>query len=139
MPFRGSTVTEQTNDPLDGFRSRTRDAYESLEEEVRSWRALAADDVDLRNLQDIIKMDNLLKELEGGSTTIKRLVTYASQRIGEACALWVQSGDPTALPVIAAHRNARAARLLLDWIDDHIRAGKAAESQILLNEDEGYE
>jgi hypothetical protein len=123
-------------DPLDGYRGRTEDAYELMEDEVRALHSLASSDVDLGLLQDVLKMDDLVGDLKNESSTLKRLCTFASVQIGEACAAWVQSSDPTSASIIALHRNARAARLLLDWVSEQMDVGAAAEEQIMLGDED---
>jgi len=124
-------------DPLAGFRGRPeRDAYEAQEEEINAYRALASNDVNLPLLQDILRMDNLLEEMNRESSTLQRLVTHATERIGEACAFWVSNSDPASDDALKHHRNARAARLVLDWVDEQIRNGNAAEQQMMMEGEE---
>lgn len=121
-------------DPLDGFRGRQEDAYEKMEEEVRAWRSVANNDIDLELLQDVVRCDNLIEELKDESSTLQRLCTHAAVEIGEACKAWVEADDPAKPAVVALHRNARAARLLLNWVEQQIRIGKESEHQMLMRE-----
>ena len=123
------------HDPLKGFRGRpSADEYTRMEEELRSYRSLANDDIDITLLRDVIKADNLIADLKNESSTLQRLCTHAAMRIGEACKAWVESGDPTHPQVATLHRDARAARLLLDWVDDQIKLGQQAERQLTMRD-----
>lgn len=122
------------NDPLEGYRGRPeRDSQEALEEEVRAFRSLASSDVNLGLLEDILKLDNILGDLNDETTTLKRLVTYASAVLGQSCVDWFTNDDPTSVKALVAHRNARTARLLMDWIDEQMRQGQQSE-EIMMTE-----
>ena len=119
-------------DPLEGYRGRRQEAYEAMEDEVRAFRSLADSDINLDLLQQIMRSDNILAELNNESSTLKRLVTFLLKVIDVSFKTWQLESDPTSDTAIAAHRNVAAARLVIDWIDVHMRAGDQAEQ--ILNE-----
>lgn len=123
---------EKKSDPLEGFRGRKKDSYEALEDEVRAFRSLADNDIDLDLLQQVMRSDNILAELNNESSTLKRLVTFILNVIDESFKTWQLENDPKSDAAVAAHRDVAAARLVIDWIDEHIRAGGQAEQ--ILNE-----
>jgi hypothetical protein len=98
-----------------------------MEDELNSWRSLADNDINLRLLQQIMRSDNILAELNDESSTLKRLVTHVLQIMDGAFTKWQLANDPTSPEVVAAHRDVAAARIVLDWIDAHMKAGAQAE------------
>lgn len=119
------------NDPLQGYRGApTRDAYDELEREVQAYRALAEDDVDIENLSHVLKKDALVQELANESSALRRLVSHAQQVLEYATRRWVEQANPQHEQAINAHRDARAARLVIDWVDEQISVGKQAERQL---------
>lgn len=123
---------EKKNDPLEGYRGRTKDSYEELEDEVRAFRSLADNDIDLDLMQQVMRGDNILAELNDASSNFKRLVTFILKVIDISFKVWQRENDPKSDACVVAHRNVAAARLMLDWIDAHLRAGDQAEQ--ILNE-----
>ena len=117
-------------DPLDGFRRIANDEYDALENEVMAFRALAEDDEDLENLAYVLKRNKLLDELAKQSSVIRRLAAHANRVMEEACGRWMEVSDPRHQQAVDAHRDARAARLVIDWIEDQISAGNQAERQL---------
>ena len=121
----------EASDPLDGYRGRpTLGEYEALEEEVRAFREFADSDIDIECLADVLKKDNLLKELKDESSTLKRLVTHAYKVMDNATKRWQFEGDPKSVAAVNAHGDARAARLVIDWIETQIEIGNQSERQL---------
>ena len=119
----------RTDDPLDGFRGRPQqEAYEAMEDELNSYRALADNDINTQLLQQIMRSDNIAAELNNESSTLKRLVTHVLAIIDGGFATWQSANNPTSTEVIAAHRDVVAARIVLDWIQVHMEAGAEAEA-----------
>ena len=119
------------DDPLDGFRgSGLSDRYQQLEEELLAFRSLAVDDENVELLRDILKKDQIIAELKNESGPFRRLATHAYNVLDHARSRWIEMEDPTSVEAINAHRDARAARLVIDWIGHQIEIGKAAEEQV---------
>ena len=117
------------DDPLEGYRGRpSQEAYEQLEDEIRSWRAIADDDINLSLLTQMHRMDGVIAELNNESSTLKRLVTHVLAIIDGAFTTWQLATDPTGPEAVAAHRDVVAARIVLDWIKAHMDAGAEAEA-----------
>lgn len=116
------------DDPLEGYRGRpSQDAYSELESEVNAFRSLANNDINLLLVQQVMKSDKLLADLNNESSTLKRLVTYVVGRIDESFKIWQLESDPTSDKALTAHRDVVAARLLIDWIGGEIDVGRQAE------------
>jgi predicted DsbA family dithiol-disulfide isomerase len=122
--------TKSADDTLDGYRGRTQSADELIENEVRAIHEWMDNDVDVEAMRDIIRMDDLIAELNDESSTIRRLADYVTQRLDECSAVWQLAADPAGVDALDAHRAARAARLVLDWIQMTIEQGKQAERQL---------
>lgn len=116
-------------DPLDGYRGRSPDS-DSLTDEILQFRQTLNDDVDLDAMREVIRSDELIQELKGESNTVRRLVDYATRQLDEACMVWQSDANPTSMASLNAHRNARAARLLLNWIQYTMEAGAQSERQL---------
>jgi hypothetical protein len=121
---------KSADDSLDGYRGRTQSADELIENEVRAIHEWMDNDVDVEAMRDIIRMDDLVNELNDETSTIRRLADHVTQRLDECSAIWQLAADPTGVDAINAHRTARAARLVLDWIQNIIEQGKQAERQL---------
>ena len=118
-------------DPLDGYRANLdMDAIRALEDEVMAYRGLAEDDIDTAALQAVMKKNALMNDLTGESTPLKRLVTHCYMVMEDATNRWVEVSDPKSESAVNAHHDARAARLVLDWVGDQITVGKQAEVQL---------
>lgn len=118
-------------DALDGYRGQPeRSEEEYVEGEVRAIHEWAEHDVDIESMRDVIRMDDLLRELKDESSTVRRLVDHVTKRIDECSIAWQLAADPTGLDAVNAHRDARAARLVLDWIQTTIDQGEQAERQL---------
>lgn len=121
---------KSADDNLDGYRGRTQSADELIENEVRAIHEWMDNDVDVEAMRDIIRMDDLIAELNDESSTIRRLADYVTKKLDECSAVWQLASDPTGVDAVDAHRSARAARLVLDWIQMTIEQGKQAERQL---------
>jgi len=118
------------DDPLDGYRGRMLSEYESVENEVRQFHSMMASDVDLSAMRDVIRADDLIRELNNESSTFKRLVAAATAKLDEACLRWQSEPDPHSVAAVNAHGDARAARLLLNWVQQTIEIGAQSEKQL---------
>jgi uncharacterized protein (DUF2336 family) len=94
------------------------------------FHALAEDDVDVANLQLVLKKNKLVEELAQQSSPLRRLVSHAQRVLDDAARRWVEQGDPRHEQAVLAHRDARAARLVIDWVAEQIDIGKQAEMQL---------
>lgn len=121
---------KSVDDNLDGYRGRNTSADELIENEVRAIHEWMDNDIDVEAMRDIIRMDDLIAELKDESSTIRRLVDYVTQRLDECCLEWQLASDPTGVDAVDAHRSARAARLVLNWIQMMIEQGRQAERQL---------
>lgn len=134
MPQSPKQVPDK-DDPLDGYRGRpSLEDYDKLEEEVRAFRELGETDIDLSLLGQVLKKDNLLKELNNESSVLKRLATHAYKVLDSASDRWVLESDANSVEAISAHGDARAARLVIDWIAEQIEIGNQAERQLEVEE-----
>jgi hypothetical protein len=122
---------KKETDSLEGYRGR--DQYDAMEDEVRSFRALADSNVNVELLQQVLVSDNLVAELKNESSTLKRLVNHVLTLVDDAFKTWQLASDPTDAAAVGAHRDAAAARLLLDWIALEVHKGQ--EAQELLEEE----
>ena len=123
-------------DNLSGYRSREGAGDDEIEAEVRALHSLENDGIDVSLVRDVIRSDELVKAMQG-NRVVGRLVTYATERLDECSKAWQQMADPNSVAGLNAHREARAARLLIDWIEQQLKIGSQAEKQ--LHEAENYE
>lgn len=128
-------------DPLDGFRGRPeRDAYEALEGEVNAFRSLANNDINMQLVSEVLRADQLIVDLKNESGSMKRLVTFVAAKLDQSCKEWQEEQNPKSERAINAHTEARAARILFNWIQDTIQTGQHAEALIQNEaEEENYE
>jgi hypothetical protein len=124
----------QVDDPLDGFRSSGSDRYAQLEEELLAFRSLAVDDENVELLRDILKKDEIMAALKETGGPFRRIATHAYNVFDQAKTRWVECDDPTSVEALNAHRDARAARLVIDWIAHQIEIGQQAQEQVEANE-----
>lgn len=123
--------TKSSADPLDGYRGRPEHSIEEqFESEIRTIHEGMDDEVDLAAMREIIRMDELIAELNNDSSTMRRLVAHVTQKLDECSQAWQLEPDPTCDKAVNAHRDARAARLVLDWIQMIYERGKQAERQL---------
>lgn len=123
------------DDPLDGYRSREhRTLEEQQEDELRALHRLENDSgVDEELVREIIRSDNLIKAM-AEDKTLGKLVTYVTERLDTMTKLWSTSAIPTSPPCLAAHTEARACRLVIDWVQEIISNGDIAQQQLEANE-----
>lgn len=120
-------------DALDGFRGRPANASE---EEAQAQEYLDHSNsheynpmIDMALVREVLNSDALLVAMKD-DTALAMLVTYATGRLDTCSKVWQISPDPTSKEVLIAHREARAARLLIDWIEHVLKNGEIAEQQI---------
>lgn len=101
-----------------------------MEQEVNAFRSLANTDLNVELLREVLRSDQLVKDLSNESSTIKHLVNHVTEALDAAHGAWSQNPDPTSTEALNAHRDARAARLLIDWIQTTIHAGAMAEETL---------
>jgi hypothetical protein len=118
-----------SSDPLDGYR-RTPDEYAELESELRAFRQIAANEVNVENLRSVILKDEIKNELRNGSSTFARLVSHAVAVYEVAQSEWVAEDRTDTDKARAAHANARAARLVMDWVATQIETGEQAQREL---------
>lgn len=116
-------------DPLEGYR-RTPDEYEELESELQAFRTIAANEVNLDALRSVIFKDSLRSELRDESTALHALVAHAISVYEVAQQEWVGEDTTNSDKAVAAHANARAARLVMDWVADQIEIGRQAQREL---------
>jgi hypothetical protein len=115
---------------LDGYRGpRTKDTYEAMEGELRALQALARNDPDADLIREVLKADELVRALNN-NPAMMAITAYATRELDAACMAWQMEADPASQVALDAHRNARAARMLINWIDETIRGGQQAEAQL---------
>ena len=123
-------------DALDGFRGRAALSDDELmEDEIRAFQELRHGGVDMELVGDVLRADELVKALNG-DRPLARLVTYATQRLDECSKVWQASADPASVTCLNAHREARAARILIDWIENEINVGRNAERVLMSQQEE---
>ena len=127
---------EEKVDPLEGYKGPAHSEEEQLEAEVRALHGLNEAGIDVDMVRDVMKSDELLKAMVG-DRPMGRLVTMVTVRMDECFKVWTLSADPTSKEALLAHREARAGRLLLDWIQDVTNTGE--QSAKILNEAEDYD
>jgi hypothetical protein len=117
------------DDPLAGYR-RTPDEYEELEQELSAFRSIAANEVNVTLLRSVILKDELQQELKDASSPLCHLVTHAVSVYEAAQQDWVAEDRTDTDKAVAAHANARAARLVIDWVTEQIEIGKQAQQEL---------
>jgi len=113
---------------LDGFRGRDITPEEQLEDDMRDLHDLDSE-IDVQLVREVLKSDQLVTAMQG-DRVVARLVTMVTQRIDDCAKVWSTQQDPTSIAALNAHREARAARLLIDWIEKTINSGSTAETQL---------
>lgn len=101
-----------------------------MEEELRAFRHIAASPVNVENLRSVILKDEIKSELRDGSTPLSRLVAHAVAVYEVAQSEWVGEDKTDTDKARAAHANARAARLVMDWIAQQIEIGEQAQQEL---------
>jgi len=119
---------EPAPDQLEGFRGRQISPEEQLEDDVRDLHNLESE-IDEQLVREVLKSDQLIAAMQGDSV-LGRLVTMITKRIDDCAKVWSSQQDPTSMAALNAHREARAARLLIDWIEMTINSGSTAETQL---------
>lgn len=116
-------------DPLEGYR-RSPGEYNAMEEELLAYRQVAATDVNVDNLRSVILKDEIRNELRDASAPFARLVAHAISVYEAAQSDWVAEDQPDTDKARAAHSNARAARLVMDWVAEQIERGQQAQQEL---------
>lgn len=120
----------KTVDPLEGYRRISNEEFDDLTREVNLYRSLAEDDEDRMNLSLVMKRNRLQEALRDESSALRRLVNHVDRVLTDAQSRWLEVSDPRSQQALDAHRDARAARLVIDWIEDQISIGNQAERQL---------
>lgn len=123
-------------DPLEGYKGPAHSEEEKIEAEVRALHGLNEAGIDVDMVREVMQSDELIKAMTG-DRPMARLVTMITKRMDECFKLWTMVADPTGKEALLAHREARAGRLLLDWIQVVTNTGE--QSAKLLNEAEDYD
>lgn len=116
------------DDPLEGFRGRNHDDAE-IDVELRALRNLHEEGIDVELVREVLRSDELMTAMKE-SRPMARLVTLATRKLDDAAKLWSMQLDPTSAVALNAHREARAARTLIDWIEETITMGAQASKQL---------
>lgn len=115
-----------STDPLDGFRART-PVDDQNEELVRSIRGLSENGIDYQSISNVIAADDLINALHE-DTTLAKLVSHCAVVINTHAFAWTVSNEPEKMD--AQHLEARAARMVIAWIEQIEQTGKVAEQLI---------
>jgi hypothetical protein len=102
------------------------DESEDVEAEVRALHGLDDEGVDLALIREVLKSDQLSRAL-AGDTVLSRLVTQVTDRLDEASKIWQTEANPSSARALKAHSDARACRILIDWIEYELNMGQTAE------------
>jgi hypothetical protein len=134
-------MTGDKHDPLDGYRGRqplTDD--EMANDEMLAFQQVREKGVETDLIADVLKADELVMALKS-DTVMARVATHAAKRIDTCQQQWTACADPTCERCLNAHREARAARIIIDWIQSEINVGRNAERVVnqKLMEAEAYE
>lgn len=116
----------QSTDPLEGYRPRTEED-EANERMVRGIRGLADRGIDYNTMADVVASQNLMDALKA-DTTLSKLVTYCAAVIKANTYAWTRSNEPDKMA--KQHLEARAARLVIDWVESIEQNGMVAEQLI---------
>ena len=124
-------MSATSDDTLDGFRgSPNRGADVEIEDELRWVNSLRESELNTELLRAIVVSDDLERELNNDSSTMRRLVNRVIQELDEATKAWQSQADPMSAVAILAHRKARAARVVIDWIQEVMDEATAAEKML---------
>ena len=120
---------KSSSDPLAGYR-RTPEEYDELEQELHAFRKIATTEVNVSLVRSVMYKDELKRELLNASSPLRRLADHACAVYEMAQQDWVGEDTPDTEKAVAAHANARAARLVTDWISEQIEIGKQAQHEL---------
>lgn len=135
--MQSNEQSKATSDPLDGFRGREGGDYEVLEDELRAWRSLAEEPLNVELVKLVQQKDRLEHALKDQSGPMVQLVNHVLAKLDEATKCWWGTDNPDSVPARGAHIRARACRLLIDWIEETIEVGKQAERHLMMEEEDG--
>ena len=129
-------ASQNEKDPLDGYRRVERTPLERQEDELNALHRIENESgVDEALVREVIRSDNLIKAM-AADKTLGKLVTGVTERLDAMTKVWSTSSLPTTPTCLAAHTEARACRLVIDWIEEIINNGAMAQQQL---EAEPYE
>ena len=128
-------MMSQSTDPLEGYRPRTEEDDEN-ERMVRSIRGLADRGIDYTTMSDVVASQNLMDALKSDST-LSKLVTFCAEVIKAHTYAWTRSSAPEQMA--EAHLEARAARMVIDWVESIEQSGMVAEQLIKQQDTEDNE
>jgi hypothetical protein len=118
-------------DHLEGFRPRT-DQDDENERLVRSIRGLSEQGIDHYAISDVIASQDILDAING-DTILAKLVTHCAEVLKVNMYRWSVSNEPGKMQ--KEHLDARAARMVVDWIESIKQTGEVAQ-QIIEQQDE---
>ena len=113
-------------DSLADYRGRPQNDESTIEAEMRGLQSLNDSGIDAQLVREVLNSDQLIKAMSEDST-IARLITHATKRLDDCCKIWQQETNPSSDVGLNAHREARAARVLINWIDEVLATGGVAE------------
>ena len=113
-------------DRLEGYRARTDedDANEAL---VRSIRGLSENGIDRYAIADVVASQDLIDALNK-DTILAKLVSFCAMILKERMYSWSMSNEPEKMQ--SEHLEARAARLVISWIESIKQTGEVAQQLI---------
>lgn len=118
-------------DPLEGYRgSPQRSADTELEDSQAFVDSLRNSELNTELLRAVVVGDDLERELLEDSSSMRRLVNMLVQKIDDATKVWQSEGDPASVRALNAHRDARAARLVITWIEEIMKTAEMSEKQL---------
>ena len=125
---------KQSTDPLEGYKPRT-EVDEANEAFVRDIHAYADRGIDYASMADIRASQNLIDALKE-DTVLAKLVTHCANVIQSHSYEWTCSNEPDTLK--GKHLEARAARLVIAWVEAIETDGYVAE-QLIKQQDTNHE
>ena len=118
-----------STDPLEGYRGVERSPDERIEDEVRIIHRLNEDGIDIELVREVVKADQLIEAMKGDKV-LARLVTHVTTKMDEASKQWSACSDPRSDQAVRLHAEARAARMVIDWIQYVLETGAQAQKQM---------
>lgn len=126
----------ESNNQLDGYRSRERTQEELLQDQTSALHMLSDEGIDPELVREVIRSDQLVAAMQTDKV-LGRLVTYVTTRLDECSKAWSSLKNPRDDEAMTLHTEARACRVLIDWIEFVLTSGAQATKQ--LEAEEEYE
>ena len=117
-----------STDNLDGFRGRDTDLTPD-EEILEAVHGLRANDIDRGTIRDYVKSQEIREALIE-NTPFMELVAHCVRVIEGTTYLWTAADDPMTNEMKELHGRARAARMVMAWIEQVLSSGKVAEQSL---------